>query len=103
MHIDAPTGNISISEIKPFLNPNHPIIKRALPIAIGDSYQGYRIVGVTKEYFDWYSLRIERGQFFNSDFQLVLGSEVASKYKLNIGDTLQSSHGLVGIDDEHLR
>lgn len=101
MHIDAPTGNISISEIKPFLNSNHPIIKRALPIAIGDSYQGYRIVGVTTEYFDWYSLHIERGQFFNKDFQLVLGSEVASKYKLNIGDTLQSSHGLVGIDDEH--
>ena len=44
-HIDAPTGNISLKEIRPFLNPRHPLIEEALPLSMGDSYRGYRIVG----------------------------------------------------------
>ena len=44
-HIDAPTGNIPLKSVKPFLNPKHPLIKTAVPLSLGDSYQGFRIVG----------------------------------------------------------
>ncbi|RME91754.1 MAG: hypothetical protein D6772_17870, partial [Bacteroidetes bacterium] len=43
-HIDAPTGNISLEEARPFLNPKHPLIAQAIPLSLGDSYRGYRIV-----------------------------------------------------------
>ena len=42
-HIDAPTGNIALKEIRPFLNPRHPLIEEALPMSMGDSYKGYRL------------------------------------------------------------
>ena len=38
-HIDAPTGNIALKEIRPFLNPRHPLIEEALPMSMGDSYK----------------------------------------------------------------
>ena len=33
-HIDSPTGNIPIKSAKPFLNPNHPLIKTAIPLSM---------------------------------------------------------------------
>ena len=39
-HIDAPTGNISIDEAKPFLREGHPLIKRSVPLSMGNSYKG---------------------------------------------------------------
>jgi len=39
-HIDAPTGNIELSGIRPFLNPKHPLVEAALPLSLGDSYRG---------------------------------------------------------------
>ena len=44
-HIDAPTGNISLEESAPFLNPAHPLLAQAVPLSLGDSYGAYRIVG----------------------------------------------------------
>ena len=44
-HIDAPTGNILLKDAAPFLNPKHPIIAKAVPLSLGDSYNGHRIVG----------------------------------------------------------
>ncbi|MEZ5058835.1 MAG: hypothetical protein R2879_17510 [Saprospiraceae bacterium] len=49
-HVDAPTGNISLKEAKPFLNPNHPLIKESIPLSLGDNYKGFRIVGTTKPF-----------------------------------------------------
>ena len=46
-HIDAPTGNVPIQSAKAFMNPKHPLIKRGIPLSMGDSHQGYRIVGTT--------------------------------------------------------
>ncbi len=97
-HIDAPTGNISVKEAKPFLNPKHPLIKDALPLSMGDSYQGYRIIGTTYEILEFYKASIAQGKLWEKTFEVTLGAKIAQDLKLKIGDEFKSSHGFV-IDD----
>ncbi|NOT37725.1 MAG: FtsX-like permease family protein [Saprospiraceae bacterium] len=99
-HIDAPTGNITIEQIKPFLNPAHPLIKKALPLALGDSYNNTRIVGTTLDYFETKSINIREGRFFEKDFEVILGSEIADRERMQIGSTIQSNHGLADLEGE---
>lgn len=101
-HVDAPTGNISLSEAKVFLNDKHPIIKKALPLSLGDQMLGYRIVGTTLDFFEWYKINLQEGSFFNQNFQAVLGAEVARKLNLKVGATFISGHGLVQEDESIL-
>jgi putative ABC transport system permease protein len=93
-HIDAPTGNISIKEAKPFLNPKHPLIEQAVPLSLGDSYRGYRIVGTTTEMLDLYGANLGEGKIWELNFEATLGANVAKALSLNIGDEFTSSHGL---------
>ena len=97
-HIDAPTGNISIKEAKPFLNPNHPLIKKAVPLSLGDSHKGYRIVGTLPSFLELYNAEIATGEVWVKDFEVTIGAGVASDLKLKIGDKFHSSHGFV-LDD----
>lgn len=99
-HVDAPTGNIPIGDIRPFLNPKHPLIKDALPLSLGDSYRGFRIVGTDQKILEWYNAEIHKGSVWNKDFEVTIGFKVAEDINLTIGDTFKSSHGLM--DDEDL-
>ncbi|MBK6946849.1 MAG: ABC transporter permease [Haliscomenobacter sp.] len=99
-HIDAPTGNIPISEVRPFLNPRHPLIQKAVPLSLGDSYRNYRIVGTTSAFFDLYQAAIAEGRSFENVMEAVAGAEAARALGLKIGDTFRSSHGLA--DDEDM-
>lgn len=93
-HIDAPTGNIAIEDVKPFLNPRHPLIKAAIPLSLGDSYRGYRIVGTSPEFMDLYGLTLREGSMWATDFEVVIGHLVAKLANVRIGETFQSTHGL---------
>ncbi len=97
-HIDAPTGNISIKEAKPFLNPNHPLIKKTVPLSLGDSHKGYRIVGTLPSFLELYNAEIGTGKIWENDFEVTIGAGVASDLKLKLGDQFHSSHGFV-LDD----
>jgi putative ABC transport system permease protein len=99
-HIDAPTGNIPISSAKAFLNPNHPLIKKAIPLSLGDSYRGFRIVGTNHDMVELYEGSIGSGELWEQDFEVTIGSGIAKIMNLAIGDKFHSSHGLV--DDENL-
>ena len=99
-HIDAPTGNIALKEIRPFLNPRHPLIEEALPMSMGDSYKGYRIVGTDHKILDWYGVQLAEGDIWKQNFEVTIGSTVARALSIEIGDSFKSSHGLV--DDENL-
>jgi putative ABC transport system permease protein len=104
-HIDAPTGNIPLKVAQPFLNPNHPFIKKAIPLSLGDSYGGYRIVGSTNDFPNWYGAKLSNGHLPNQALEVVIGSTVAKKTGLKMGSTFKSNHGLVneedGIDHRH--
>jgi putative ABC transport system permease protein len=92
-HIDAPTGNISLKEARPFLNPKHPLIGLAVPLSLGDSYGGFRIVGTTHDFLPLYNAQISEGRLWEKHMEATIGSEAAKSTGLKIGDTFKSSHG----------
>ncbi len=94
-HIDAPTGNVTIDEVKAFLNPKHPLIKTAVPLSVGDSYQGYRIVGTNHTILELYNAQIGEGALWVKPFEVTLGASVAEELNLKVGDQFFSSHGFV--------
>lgn len=93
-HIDAPTGNIRLQEAEKWMD--HPFVESAIPLAYGDSYQGYSIVGTTHAFLDKYSSTIATGRMYENDFEVVAGTELARKLNLKVGSRLYSTHG-----DEH--
>lgn len=99
-HIDAPTGNISLKEARPFLNPKHPLISEAVPLSLGDNYRGYRIVGTTQNILEFYEAKVATGKIWSKNFEVTLGAEVAAFLGLNLGDEFNSSHGFT--DDQDL-
>ena len=98
-HIDNPTGNIKISDAKPFLNPKHPLIKKAVPLSLGDNYRSYRIVGTTYDMLDLYSATVGEGRLYQRDLEVTIGRQVSDATGLRIGATFTSSHGLIADDD----
>lgn len=91
-HIDFPTGNISLSDADN-LSKNR-LISWAIPLSLGDSYQGYRIVGTTINYPELYGAMLKEGDWFGENMTAVVGATVAKNLGLKIGDTIVSAHGL---------
>jgi putative ABC transport system permease protein len=98
-HVDNPTGNVDIADIKPFLNPNHPLLAKAVPVSVGDSYKGYRIVGSTLDFPELYHAQLHEGRLWQSTMEVAIGATVAAKAQLHIGDTFLSAHGLVDAEE----
>lgn len=84
-------------------------VKSALPIALGDSYRGYAVVGTQAEYFEEFmygarqNLELAEGRAFQDYavgmpatvlFEAVLGAEVAKRLKHAVGDQIALSHGM---------
>lgn len=90
-HIDNPTGNIDLGEAKQLMR--HPMVASAIPLALGDNYRGYRIVGTTTAYLEKYRAEPASGSLWDFEFEIVLGSDVAEQTNLAIGDRIVSSHG----------
>jgi putative ABC transport system permease protein len=100
-HVDAPTGNISLKIAKPFLNPRHPFFKQAVPLSLGDSYKGYRIVGTIKDFTKLYAGEISEGRLWDAPLETTIGATIAQKTGLKVGDSFASNHGLSMDGDEH--
>lgn len=91
-HIDFPTGNISLAEAERI--SKHRLIKKAIPLALGDSYKSYRIIGTNRDYAALYKAELAEGQWFQRDLEVTIGATVAEISKLKLGDTFESAHGL---------
>lgn len=98
-HLDSPTGNIPLGTVK--LLRDHPLVARVVPLSLGDSLHGFRIVGTTREYLDLYGGQIEQGRTWKIPLEAVLGADAAAELKLRPGDTFAGSHGLGMGGDEH--
>lgn len=99
-YIDFPTGNIPLKDANALAR--HRMVKRAVPLALGDSYQGFRIVGTDTSFINLYSLQLEKGKFWDGNFGVTLGSEVAKALHLKPGDTFHGAHGLTSGGDVHM-
>ena len=97
--IDAPTGNIPLEEVNA-LKAN-PFVKTIIPMSMGDSYMGYRIVGTNAKYIEHFEGKMQQGKVFSESMEVVLGSKVAKNSGLKIGNSFESSHGLDSDGDKH--
>jgi len=89
--VDTPTGNIDYTEAKTWMK--HRFVQTAVPLAFGDNYKGFRIVGTTPNYLTVYGKGVKEGRPFAKNFEVVIGSAVAAKMNLKIGDKFFGSHG----------
>ncbi len=94
-HIDLPTGNIPFDSVKELIK--NPKIKTSIPLALGDNWKGYRIVGTTTEYMNHYNAKISEGRVWDKEFEIVAGSSV----DININDEFIGSHGILEGGSEH--
>lgn len=101
-HIDFPTGNINLKEAERIAK--NRLVKNAIPFALGDSYEAYRIIGTDKRYADLYKVEVEQGEWFSEEMEVVLGANVAAMTKFKLNDEFASAHGLTTgghAHDEH--
>ena len=98
-HVDVPTGNIPLAEARKVMR--HPYIEEAIPLAYGDNYALFRIVGTEASYPAHYGAEVVEGQAFSAPFEVTIGHEVATATGLGIGDTFFSAHGLTDGTDVH--
>jgi putative ABC transport system permease protein len=98
-HLDAPTGNIPLAAAQAL--SRSPMVKKAIPLALGDSYRGHRIVGTSHDYPAHYGATLAAGQLWKEPMEVVLGSEVAAGTKLGLGSTFTGAHGLSEGGDMH--
>jgi len=89
--LDSPTGNINYKQAKTWME--HPFVETAIPLAFGDNYMGYKIVGTTEDYITKFDGKITQGRTFEKDFEVVVGGKIAQNLNLKIGDEFFGSHG----------
>ena len=89
--VDAPTGNINYDSAKVWMR--NPFVKSAIPLAFGDNYLGYKIVGTTPEYISKFGGKIDKGIIFKENFEVVVGYTIAKKLNIKVGDSFFGSHG----------
>ena len=98
-HIDIPTGNIPLAA-EAQLRQNR-LVKKVIPLALGDSFHGYRIAGTTPDYIAHYGGELATGEMFNAPMQAVVGAQAAAGAGLTTGSRFVGSHGIAGGGDGH--
>lgn len=105
-HLGTPTNNITMDSFEQI--KAHPLVDWTIPISLGDSYKGHRVVATDDNFIKFFrylgdkKIEIE-GDWFEGIFDVVLGSQVAEKLNHKIGDSLILSHGIsegTGLDHD---
>jgi putative ABC transport system permease protein len=99
-HLEASPGNLAASDYLTI--KSNRSVALAVPIAVGDNYHGYRLVGTIPELFEQveyapgkhYELEAGGHNFDPARKEAVVGNFVAQKMGLKIGDTFHPFHGL---------
>jgi len=98
-HLDAPTGNIPLAAAREL--QKHRLVKKSIPLALGDSWKGARIVGASREYPEHYGAKLRSGRFHDKPMEAVLGAEVAARTGVGVGGKFTGAHGISGEGAEH--
>ncbi len=92
------TNNIDWKSYQEFAN--HRSVEWAIPISLGDSHQGFRVMGTNHSYFEHYKygskqpLTFSQGKAFNGLFETVLGYDVAKTLGYQLGSEIVIAHGI---------
>lgn len=95
--VDNPLGTISVEYLENIKKEYD--LNKVVPIAMADSYKGNRVVGTTNDLLEGYEISL--GSIFENDFEIVVGSNIAERYNLSIGDKIVTSHGVSAINEDH--
>jgi len=96
------TNNVSWETYQSFAERDE--VAWTVPISLGDSHRGFRVMGTSSDYFDFYSfgnkknLTLDEGTRFDGVYDTVLGADVADDLGYEIGDEIIISHGLTSAD-----
>jgi len=104
-HLGKPTNNITTETFKEIAQD--PKIDWAVPIALGDSHRGYRVISTTSEYFERLkfagnqSLQFTEGGAFKELKEVVIGSTVADALGYTVGTSMFVTHGSGSLGELH--
>lgn len=96
--IGSPVNNISWQSYQNLAQ--NKLVDWSVPISLGDSHKGFRVLGTTPNYFSLFGyannqkLTFKQGENFSNIFGIVLGAQVANKLKYQLGDKVTLSHGI---------
>lgn len=91
------TNNISWDSYQKI--SQHPKVKWSIPLSLGDSHKGFRVLGTNQDYFNFYRfgksqpLSFHEGKAFDGLYDVVLGAEVARSLGYKLEDKIVISHG----------
>ena len=93
-----PTSNIDYQSYEMLKNDQQ--VAWAIPISLGDSHRGFRVLGTNGDYFTHYqfgdkkSLEFTAGKPFAGMFDTVIGADVAKTLGYQVGDEIVVAHGI---------
>jgi putative ABC transport system permease protein len=97
-HMGSPTANVSYESYEKI--KNQPAVLWTIPISLGDSHRGYRVVGTNEDFYRQYRYRqdrrieFEQGRAPADVFDVALGSEVAQRLGYRVGQRIVVTHGI---------
>jgi putative ABC transport system permease protein len=98
-HVDVPTGNVPTQSLE--LLRGDPGVARAVPLALGDSFRGARIVGTEQSFLAIHGASPAQGRMFKATGEAVVGAEAALKTGLSIGRRFTGTHGVTEDGSSH--
>lgn len=90
--IDSPTGNIPLASVA--LLRRDPAVARVVPLAMGDNFRGFRIIGTEPAYLGIHGAKLASGGMFAVTGEAVIGADVARRIGMKLGQKFLGSHGL---------
>lgn len=99
LHVDVPTGNVPLETLDR-LRSNR-MVRQAIPLALGDNFRGFRIVGTEPAYPAHYGAELARGRMFAAPMEAIVGADVARETGAPLGQEFAGTHGLGGGSGAH--
>ena len=97
------TNNITWESYEDVINKKE--VAWSVPISLGDSHKGFRVMGTNSEFFKRYkfrggqSIELEKGNYLDDLYDVIIGAGVAEKLNYSVGTPLIVSHGLQSFSD----
>ncbi len=97
------TNNITWESYEDVINKKE--VAWSVPISLGDSHKGFRVMGTNSEFFKRYkfrggqSIELEEGNKLDDLYDVIIGAGVAEKLNYSVGTPLIVSHGLQSFSD----
>lgn len=96
--LGSPTANISWETYTHFRD--HEAVAWTIPYSLGDNHRGFRVIGTTDAFYEHFRYRGGRriefaeGRPAATDYEVVVGSEVATRLNYQLGDPIVVTHGM---------